>query len=172
MYDDAAHQAPLLTPRSTEGHIMSKRKENTLELEWTFSQDTIDWGELSNLYKIAPLGEKAPNELQQAFSNSMYKCFVFDQGKLAGVGRALADGVDCSYICDVAVLPSHQGSGIGKSIVSKLVELSKGHKKIILYSYPGKESFYKKLGFKRMSTAMAIFENQSQALESGLINDT
>jgi ribosomal protein S18 acetylase RimI-like enzyme len=102
----------------------------------------------------------------------MFKCFIFDQEKLIGVGRALADGIDCSYICDVAVLPSHQGSGLGKSIVSKLVELSEGHKKIILYSYPGKEAFYKKLGFKRMSTAMAIFENQSQALEWGLVNET
>ncbi len=56
--------------------------------------------------------------------------------------------------------------------MEKLVELSKGHKKIILYSNPGKESFYKKLGFKRMSTAMAIFENQEQALEWGLVNET
>jgi ribosomal protein S18 acetylase RimI-like enzyme len=91
---------------------------------------------------------------------------------LVGVGRALADGIDCSYIFDVAVLPSYQGSKIGKSIVAKLVELSKDHKKNILYSYPGKESFYKKLGFKRMSTAMAIFENQEQALEFGLVNET
>ena len=72
----------------------------------------------------------------------------------------------------MAVLPSHQGIGIGKSIIEKLVEFSKGHKKIILYSYPGKESFYKKVGFKRMSTAMAIFENQNQALEWGLVNET
>jgi citrate lyase synthetase len=143
-----------------------------LKLEWKYSQDSIDWTELSNLYRVAPLGEKSPNDLERAFSNSMFKCFIFDQEKLIGVGRALADGIDCSYICDVAVLPSHQGSGLGKSIVSKLVELSEGHKKIILYSYPGKEAFYKKLGFKRMSTAMAIFENQSQALEWGLVNET
>lgn len=107
-----------------------------------------------------------------AFSNSMFKCFVFDRGELVGAGRALADGIDCSYICDVAVLPSYQGSGLGKEIVAKLIELSKGHKKIILYSYPGKESFYKKLGFKRMSTAMAIFENQDKALAWGLVNET
>jgi hypothetical protein len=37
---------------------------------------------------------------------------------------------------------------------------------------PGKESFYKKLGFKRMNTAMAIFSNQDQALESGLVIET
>ena len=36
----------------------------------------------------------------------------------------------------------------------------------------GKEAFYKSLGFKRMSTAMAIFENQPQALEWGLVNES
>lgn len=143
-----------------------------MKLKWLYSQNAVDWDELSSLYRAAPLGEKAPHDLQKAFTNSMYKCFLYDNRKLVGVGRALADGIDCSYICDVAVLPSHQGLGVGKSIVSKLVELSTGHKKIILYSYPGKEAFYKKLGFKRMSTAMAIFENQPQALEWGLVNET
>jgi hypothetical protein len=34
---------------------------------------------------------------------------------------------------------------------------------------PGKEPFYVKLGFKRMATAMAIFENQARALDIGLV---
>jgi ribosomal protein S18 acetylase RimI-like enzyme len=143
-----------------------------MELEWLYSQDTIDWHKLSDLYRAAPLGEKKPDDLKKAFTNSLFKCFLFDQGKLVGVGRALADGIDCSYLCDIAVLPSHQGLGIGKNIVSKLVELSRGHRKIILYSNPGKEAFYKKLGFKRMSTAMAIFENQERAIAVGLVNET
>lgn len=143
-----------------------------MEFEWDYSTDKVNFIELSELYKIAPLGEKMPKDLKKVFSNSMFKCFVFDNNNLVGVGRALADGADCSYICDVAVHPDRQGSGIGKSIVSKLVELSQSHKKILLYSYPGKEMFYKNLGFKRMSTAMAIFENQNQALEWGLVNET
>lgn len=143
-----------------------------MEFEWYYSTDKVNWIELSELYRIAPLGEKMPADLEDVFSNSMFKCFIFAKNRLVGVGRALADGVDCSYICDVAVHPDCQGSGVGKSIVSKLVELSQGHKKILLYSYPGKERFYKSLGFKRMSTAMAIFENQIQAMEWGLVNET
>ena len=108
------------------------------------------------LYALAPLGNKKPEDLKVAFSNSKFKCFISESQKLIGVGRALADGVDCSYICDVAVLPEYQGYGLGKEIVLRLVALSKGHKKIILYASPDKESFYKKLGFKRMNTAMAI----------------
>jgi len=88
------------------------------------------------------------------------------------VGRALADGVDCSYICDVAVLPEYQGTGLGKEIVGKLVALSSGHRKIILYAVPGKEPFYKKFGFRRMLTAMAIFENPALAKERGYIDES
>lgn len=88
-----------------------------------------------------------------------------------GAGRALADGADCSYICDVAVLPSLQGRGLGRQIVANLVDRSKGHKKIILYAVPGKEAFYRKLGFMPMTTAMAIFENRQQAIDRGFIDE-
>jgi hypothetical protein len=50
--------------------------------------------------------------------------------------------------------------------------LSRGHPKIILYSVPGKEPFYRKLGFKRMNTAMAIFDDQALALERGYVSDS
>lgn len=140
-------------------------------MEWKLDSDSVDWDELSNLYRIAPLGEKKPADLRTSFGNSRYTCFVYDGGKLAGVGRALADGVDCSYICDVAVHPQYQGIGLGRDIVARLRDLSAGHRKIILYANPGKEGFYLKLGFKRMRTAMAIFANQARAVETGLVED-
>lgn len=143
-----------------------------MPLIWLHSIEGLDWDELAALYRAAPLGSKNSADLKTVFTNSMFKCFVYEEGKLVGVGRALADGADCSYICDVALLPSHQGLGLGKQIVSRLVSLSSGHKKIILYSVPGREPFYRKLGFKRMSTAMAIFENQDLALERGYVNET
>jgi ribosomal protein S18 acetylase RimI-like enzyme len=143
-----------------------------MPFNWTDSSDSVDWNELSALYLAAPLGHKAPADLKTVFTNSMFRCLVYDDGKLVGVGRVLADGVDCAYICDIAVLPSHQGTGLGKDIVSKLVDLSHGHRKIILYAVPGKEGFYRKLGFERMTTAMAIFDDQARAMENGYINET
>ena len=142
-----------------------------MPLEWIHSLENMDWDELSHLYLIAPLGQKSPSDLKLSFSNSMFKCFVYDSGKLVAAGRALADGVDCSYICDVAVHPDHQGQGLGRQVVLKLVDFSKDHRKIILYAAPGKEPFYRKLGFRRMATAMAIFKDQAMALQNGLVLD-
>lgn len=140
-----------------------------MPLHWTSATDQLDWNELADLYRLAPLGDKSPQGLKTAFNHSMFKFLVRDGAKLVGAGRALADGVDCSYICDVAVLPSHQGTGLGREIVSRLVEASRGHRKIILYAVPGKEAFYEKLGFARMNTAMAIFQNQAQAVARGYV---
>ena len=140
-----------------------------MTLEWRHSLEGIDWEELSRLYQAAPLRNKQPDGLKLVFSNSMFKSFVYNEGRLVGAGRALADGLDCAYICDVAVHPSHQGTGLGKQIVSRLMDLSKGHRKIILYAVAGKEPFYEKFGFRRMKTAMAIFENPAQAVERGLV---
>ena len=142
-----------------------------MALEWKYVTDKVDWEELSNLYRAAPLGNKNADHLRTVFSNSMFICFVYEETKLVAVGRALADGCDCSYICDIAVLPSYQGTGLGKQVVSYLVEASRGHKKIILYAVPGKEPFYRKFGFLRMKTAMALFENQQQQLERGYLSE-
>lgn len=142
-----------------------------MPLSWSHDLAGVDWLELEALYQAAPLGRKNAAELQVVFTNSRFRCFVRDDGRLVGVGRALADGMDCSYICDVAVLPSHQGAGLGKAVVQKLVTLSQGHKKIILYSVPGKEGFYRKLGFLRMLTAMALFKDQNAAIQRGHVSE-
>lgn len=139
-----------------------------MAVEWKYSTEGVDWEELSALYRAA-LGDKKPKDLLTVFSNSMFKCFVSEGGRLVGAGRALADGVDCSYLCDIAVLPSHQGTGLGKQIVAWLLEQSRGHRKIILYARPGKEPFYKRFGFLPMKTAMAIFQDQQQAIERGYL---
>jgi len=143
-----------------------------MTISWVYEQSDVDWSELTELYRVAPLGQKNPEDLKVVFTNSRFKCFVYSEGRLIGAGRALADGLDCSYICDVAIHPDCQGMGIGKQIIESLVSFSEGHKKIILYANPGKEGFYAKLGFKKMNTAMAIFSDQEGAIKSGVISGT
>jgi GNAT superfamily N-acetyltransferase len=141
------------------------------DYSWVYDDSAVQWEELSELYRIAPLGEKAPRDLETVFSNSMFTCFIYAGERLAGAGRAVADGLDCAYIADVAVHPEHQGLGLGRALIEELVRLSGGHKKIILYANPGTEGFYARLGFYRMNTAMAIWRNPTQAIASGLISE-
>jgi ribosomal protein S18 acetylase RimI-like enzyme len=139
---------------------------------WTDNRADVDWQELEALYRAAALGDKNAADLEVVFNNSMFCCFAYDQNRLVGAGRVLADGRDCAYLCDIAALPSHQGSGLGKEIIEKLVAQSKSHAKIILYSVPGREPLYAKFGFLRIRTAMAIFRNRESALARGYLSET
>jgi GNAT superfamily N-acetyltransferase len=138
---------------------------------WVMDDGAVDWEELSALYRVAPLGDKPPESLRTVFGNSMFKCFVYVDGRLVGAGRVLADGLDTAYIADVAVHPDRQGKGLGSAIISQRVELAAGHKKVLLYANPGTQGFYSKLGFFRMNTAMAIWRDRARAIRTGLISE-
>jgi ribosomal protein S18 acetylase RimI-like enzyme len=138
-----------------------------MTVEWTTSIESVDWHELSELYRIAPLGTKSGEWLKAAYTHSLFKYLARDGGKIVAAGRALADGVDCSYLCDIVVHPAYQGMGLGRELIQKLISASKGHRKIILYAVPGREPFYAKFGFRRMKTAMAIFADAEKAAADG-----
>lgn len=138
-------------------------------MRWVFDDISIDWVALSEIHRIAPLNDKQPNELKFGYSNSLYKVFVLEGERLIGAGRVVGDGIDTAYLCDIVVHPEFQGRGIGREITRKLMALSAGHKKMILYANPGVEPLYEKLGFRRMKTAMAIFSDQERAIRRGLV---
>ena len=75
-------------------------------------------------------------------------------------------------MCDIAIHPDYQGLGIGKAITQRLLDSVEGYSKIILFANVGKDGFYEKLGFSKMTTAMAVFRNNDRAREMGLIEKT
>ncbi len=142
-----------------------------MALTWSNSIDEIDWTELEELYRLAPLRGKSAQTLQTTFGASRYRWFARDDGALVAAGRALADGAECSYLCDIAVRPSHQGAGLGGELVARLLSDSKQHKRVILYATPGTERFYRRFGFLRLVTAMALFHEQQWAIQRGHLSE-
>jgi len=131
--------------------------------------DSIAWNELARVFELAPLGkQRDPAQLEAAFRNSALRVFAFDGGKLVGAGRALSDGVWRAAIYDVVVLPEYQGRGIGSRLIRHLVQAAKVDV-IMLYAAPGKEDYYARFGFRRMTTAMAIMPDEQEARARGLI---
>jgi ribosomal protein S18 acetylase RimI-like enzyme len=101
-----------------------------------------------------------------AFENSHTVVFVFQSDQLIGFGRAVSDGAYQAAIYDIAVLPEYQGRGIGRMILNKLLEKISAFN-IILYSSPGKESFYEQFGFLKLKTGMALFKKQDEMTSKG-----
>ena len=139
------------------------------DYRWVEDADRVSWEELSQLYRIAPLGNKPPSALATVFGHSMFVRFLYAGDQLVGAGRALADGLDCAYIADVAVHPDHQSRGLGSEIIRRLSEATRGPKKIILYANPGTEGFYRRLVFLPRNTAMAIWDDPEAAIRSGVL---
>jgi ribosomal protein S18 acetylase RimI-like enzyme len=89
-------------------------------------------------------------ELFAAINNSWYTVSAYVQDVLVGFGRVITDGRMHAMIYEVIVDPEFQQQGYGTRIVDMLVIkcLEANIHDIQLFSAPGKQSFYEKLGFE------------------------
>ncbi|GKU24913.1 GNAT family N-acetyltransferase [Clostridium folliculivorans] len=128
----------------------------------------IDWNTVPRILSAVGMSYSDPEIHKKAFSNSYITVFAFDNEKLIGFGRAISDGVYQAAIYDLAILPEYQGKGIGKALLKRITSTIPNCN-YILYAAPGKEGFYEKSNFKKMTTAMALFNNAEEKREKGFI---
>ena len=141
-----------------------------MQLHWQDNCDGIDFDAVRSLLKSVDMGYYDADKHQRAFLHSAAVTFVFDGQQLIGCGRAISDGVYNAAIYDIAVSGDYQGYGLGKAVVQRLMgRLADCN--IILYASPGKETFYRKLGFRKMLTGMACFINEPRMIEHGFIEE-
>jgi ribosomal protein S18 acetylase RimI-like enzyme len=139
-----------------------------IQMKLRFQHDCsgIDWETIPAILETVGMSFHDSDIHRRTFLASSAVVFVFDDQQLVGFGRAISDGFIQAAIYDVAVLPTHQGNGIGKQIIEKIVATLPGCN-FILYASPGKELFYEKLKFRRMKTAMALFVKSDRMSSRG-----
>jgi ribosomal protein S18 acetylase RimI-like enzyme len=130
------------------------------------SCDGVDWTAVRDVLRDAGMAFHEPDKHRRAFEGAYAVVFAYDNGTLIGCGRALSDGVYQAALYDIAVLPCYQGSGLGRRLVEALLA-GLGDCNVILYASPGKEGFYRKLGFRGMKTGMARFVRIDAMAERG-----
>ena len=119
--------------------------------------NTVDWRQVAATLKEVGMGHHAPEVHEQAFAASHTTVFAWQGEAMIGFGRAISDGVCHAALYDVAVRPAFQGQGIGTRIVAAILAGLPPTCTVILFASPGKEPFYRTLGFRRMLTGMARF---------------
>jgi ribosomal protein S18 acetylase RimI-like enzyme len=136
----------------------------------TFTRDGVDWNLLADIYARAPLAVRTAAEVKRAFANSYLCCFAWVDGRLVGAARTTSDGVFYATVLDVAIDPGFQGMGIGRRMMQDLLRRLPVQK-VYLTTVPGKEGFYKKLGFLHQTNAMGLFPDSAreEALELGVL---
>ncbi|MDD5568983.1 MAG: GNAT family N-acetyltransferase [Candidatus Pacebacteria bacterium] len=117
----------------------------------------IDIDQIRFLRKSIGWQPRSEKKWKEILSKSSFVYSVWDGKKLIGMGRLVEDGVMC-MLYDVVVHKNYQGKGIGKLIINKLVDQTKGKKYclIALFTNKDKVKFYKKLGFEVATVAMEL----------------
>lgn len=91
-------------------------------------------------------------------------CFgVYCEGKQIGFARLITDLATFGYLSDVFVLKEHQGKGIGKWMIEKIIDYP-GLKKLrkLLLITEDAQDFYRQLGFQSL-------ENGERYMEMNLV---
>jgi len=138
-------------------------------IEYLTGTDAIDYESLFQLYievdGVIGLARKGKLEkIKRAFLNSYRVVTAWDGNKIVGAGRMISDGECYGWIHDMGVLPPYRKMGIGKGVVDELIC---GNEKLLIGLTSSFDAivFYKKLGFKKHKTAMAIYPGDSIYLE-------
>ena len=129
-----------------------------MNMELKFDCAGVDWAFVSETLRRVGMASRAPELHRKAFEASHTVVFAYADGQPVGFGRAISDGAYQAAVYEMAVVPEFQKQGIGarimKAILDRLPDCN-----VILYASPGKEDFYRKLGFRKMKTGMARFQN-------------
>lgn len=78
--------------------------------------------EYRDLRRLSGLSEKTEDAAARGLPNTLHAVVIETGGKAIGMGRVTGDGGTAYQVVDIAVLPEHQGKGLGKRIVAALVE--------------------------------------------------
>jgi GNAT superfamily N-acetyltransferase len=123
----------------------------------------ISWTEAAALFAAVGWGSRDPGDVRTAFNRSTFKAFAFEGGELVGLGRTIDDGKFYATVVDVVVSPAHQRRGVGRAIIEDLQGRMQGFLVVTLTAAVDVQPFYKKLGWRRLSTGMIWPRSEAQA---------
>ena len=117
-------------------------KENMLCYEDYYRlRESVDWLNFSE------------QQAQKALNRSLYTVIAVENNQTIGMGRLIGDGL-YYLIVDIIVHPAYQKNGVGSQIINMIIKYVDdetpvgGRSSIQLIAEKGKETFYRKMGFK------------------------
>ncbi|GAA2016494.1 GNAT family N-acetyltransferase [Microbacterium ulmi] len=85
-------------------------------------QCDIVWGWLSTAAYWGRWRERADLDRQLDGAWRVVGAYRVDTGEQVAFARAVSDGVAFAYLADVFVLPAHQGAGLGKRLIARMID--------------------------------------------------
>ena len=88
--------------------------------EYTLTERFPAAPEYVGLRTAAGLSRKSPEAAARGVPGTVHGVSIRCNGELVGMGRIVGDGGCFFFVVDIAVLPAHQGRGLGKRIMAAL----------------------------------------------------
>ncbi|MET0289049.1 MAG: GNAT family N-acetyltransferase [Pseudoxanthomonas sp.] len=85
--------------------------------DYQLREQTPDVSTYCHLRAAAGMSPKAEQAARAGLANSLFAVVVFAGDTPVGMGRVIGDGGCFFQVVDIAVLPVHQGHGLGKRIM-------------------------------------------------------
>ncbi len=114
----------------------------------------FDLIELEQLLQAVGWGRRPLRRVKRALDNSLLKVGLWQHDpkfpRLIGFARCTGDGIIDATIWDVAIHPVYQGFGLGKELMSYILQslTRKEIERVYLFADPGVVSFYKRQGWQ------------------------
>lgn len=135
-----------------------------MDIKYKITKNNINWEEVAGVLKRSHLSDHPAAQQKIAFENSFAVVFVYDGDRIVGVARALSDGLFQAAVYNVALDEEYQGKGIGRELITRLLDQLKGQN-VVLYTHPHTVEMYEKFGFRRAKTALELFSGGPQELD-------
>lgn len=92
------------------------------EVDISFDRNRLDFKATSEIIKASYWGSRRSDDVhRRAFDNSLCAA-AFLGDEQVGFARVVTDYACFAYLCDVIVWPEHRGAGIGKKLISALLD--------------------------------------------------
>lgn len=97
-----------------------------MTVEYTVSVEIPSIEDYCRLRRISGLTPRSEKAAAAGLPNTVVGAVIRHGDHVVGMGRVIGDGL-CYQVVDIAVDPDHQGRGLGKAIMSSLMQELRKH---------------------------------------------
>ncbi|QOC24056.1 GNAT family N-acetyltransferase [Wenzhouxiangella sp. AB-CW3] len=90
--------------------------------EYELIQSTPSTETYRHLRQATGLSPMSAEAAERGLPNTLFAVQVLFRGEPVGMGRVIGDGGTFFQVVDIAILPEHQGHGLGKSIIAAIAD--------------------------------------------------
>ncbi|WP_323703676.1 GNAT family N-acetyltransferase [Mammaliicoccus sp. Dog046] len=121
-------------------------------MKYTISNQRPSVNDFDQLVRSCDLIVKDKAAIEIGLQNALFNITIYNNDQLIGMGRIVGDGATVFHIVDVAVSPDYQGNGLGKIIMTHIMDYIEEHRfkgtYVNLISEMPANYLYEKYGFQ------------------------